>query len=234
MSEVQEQMLIIQDRDRRIAKMKQESQDVPARKEMIKTRLEDHQAALEQAQEDQKKLLAKQKEVEGAIEALKEKGTKYKEQQITVKTNNEYRALENEIKGVDKQILDREEDQLKIMEDVESANADISEKQGELKEEESIVEGDMQALDQRFANIEAELNKMVDERKALAEAIDQDWLRRYERIYQNKKDYGMVGVENGTCGGCFMKVTPQTVHNARRGTEMASCEYCGRLLYWIG
>ena len=90
MSEVQEQLLVIQDKDRRIAKMAQESEDVPARKDMIRTRLEDHQAALEAVQDDHKKLSAKQKEIEGGIVALHEKGDKYKDQQISVKTNKEY------------------------------------------------------------------------------------------------------------------------------------------------
>jgi predicted nucleic acid-binding Zn-ribbon protein len=231
-SEVQEHLLVIQDKDRRIAKMAQESEDVPARKDMIRTRLEDHQNALEAVQKDNKKLTAKQKEIEGAIVALHEKGNKYKAQQISVKTNKEYSALESEIKAVAKMVGDREEDQLKVMEQIDALNVVIAEKEKDLKDEESDVDSDLKALDERFSNIEAQLNKMKDDRKGLAEAIDGTWLRQYERIYQNKKDYGMVGVENGTCGGCFMKVTPQTVHNARRGTEMASCEYCGRLLYW--
>ncbi|MEM7397230.1 MAG: hypothetical protein AAF492_33330, partial [Verrucomicrobiota bacterium] len=58
MSEVQEKLLVIQDRDRRIAKMTQESQDVPARKEMIKTRLQDSQTALANAQEEGEALKA--------------------------------------------------------------------------------------------------------------------------------------------------------------------------------
>jgi len=49
----------------------------------------------------------------------------------------------------------------------------------------------------------------------------------------NKKDVAVVSVEHGTnCGGCHMKLTQGSAIAAKSGKAGATCENCGRLLFW--
>ena len=49
---------------------------------------------------------------------------------------------------------------------------------------------------------------------------------------RSKGDVAIVPVQHGNCGGCHLQIPPQLIHNAKRGTELTSCDYCGRILYW--
>jgi hypothetical protein len=62
-------------------------------------------------------------------------------------------------------------------------------------------------------------------------AVPEEVLTRYRRILQSKGDVALVPVDHGSCGGCHMKLTTQTVNNARREDALAACENCGRLVY---
>ena len=89
-----------------------------------------------------------------------------------------------------------------------------------------------QINDPRYLNQWA-LNKIRtrDAWEQLAQKIDAEAVERYERLFASKGDAAVVAVEHGVCTGCHMKVTTATVVRARSGSEIVSCEQCGRILY---
>ncbi len=230
-----EQLLVLQDRDRKIIQLTRETQDIPKRKELTETRLQEHRAAVEAGQEDVKKNQSAIKQVELEIDSLREKIYKLRDQQTKIKTNEEYRAIEKEVAVLEGKIREQEEQELVLMEQAESIKAELKEKQTELKQEESVVQGDMDALDARLGNIQAEIDKLKAERTELATGIDEEWLARYERVMNNKGDVAFVPIErNGACGGCHMKLPPQVLQDVKRAEALVACNYCGRLLFWNG
>lgn len=231
MSDILEQLLIIQDRDRKISRLTRESQDIPQRKQHIETRLEEHEQALHATQEELKKRGLTLKELEGEVEAIKEKIVRLRQQQFEVKNNNDYRILEKEIHHAEKGIGELEEKELGIMEEVEGLKEEAAQAEKALNEEKKLVAQDVQALDQRVKQIENEVNDLKANREELATEVDEDWLSRYQRIFNHTQNVAIVAVENSVCAGCHMKVTPQTVQNARKRTAITLCEYCGRMLY---
>lgn len=227
---VVDKLLILQERDCSIRRMNRELQDIPKRKEDIQSRLEEHRQALEEAKESLKHEQAKSKEIEVEIASRAEQINKYRIQQLSLKTNEEFKAMENEIKAVEDQIRGLEDQDIELMEEIEKAETNIREKEQALKEEEDSVNRDLAAMDQRSSNMESELGTLHGERGELAEGIDPEWLHRYTVIFENKKDKAIVTIENGVCSGCHMKVPPQLAHDVRKENTMVSCDYCGRLL----
>ena len=63
--------------------------------------------------------------------------------------------------------------------------------------------------------------------------MPEDALSRYRRILKSKRDVAVVPIRHGACGGCHMKVTPQTVLSAKAADHLVSCDNCGRLIYWL-
>jgi len=225
-------LLIIQDRDRKILKLTRESQDIPTRKEHIEDRLSETKGAVKSAKEEINKRNLSIKEIEGEVEACQGKIAKFREQQFQVKSNNDYRALEKEIKAEEKAIQEFEEKDLQVMEEVETLNHSIKGLEQELREEDKLVQQDMLMLDKRAENIELEIKQLQTDREDYVKETDPEWLSRYERIMENKKDFALVGLVNRACGGCYMTVPPQTVQNTRSGLQMTFCDYCGRMLYF--
>lgn len=229
-----QRLLVLQDRDRRAAQLERERRDIPAHKEEIESRLHEHQETLQKAVEDFKKHELKIREIEGEIEAEHQKIVRYKGQQLSVKNNDEYRALGREIGMTEKQVKALEDGELVLMEETEQLRIEVDRRRADLSEEERTVSEDLAAMDKRLAAISEEIAGLESDRTGLLTDIAPDWLARYERIFQHLGDFAIVGVENGSCGGCHMKLPPQLVHDARKGGALTICSYCGRILQGAG
>jgi predicted nucleic acid-binding Zn-ribbon protein len=73
----------------------------------------------------------------------------------------------------------------------------------------------------------------MKEIETLASGVEEGLLGKYRRIMANKRDVAVVPVEHGTnCGGCHMKLTQGSAIAAKSGKAGATCENCGRLLFW--
>lgn len=227
-----ERLLVLQERDRRIARLQQESEDVPKRREQIEQSIEREKQAVADAEERFKHQQAKVKQVELDIEAHREEINRFRQQQFQVKNNDEYRALEHEISATEKKIRALEDTELALMEEMEQTKFFVAEKEAELQHGEDQVKSDIDNLNQRLSNIQTELKDLEANRGDLAQDIDEEWLSKYERILAHTKNVAIVNVENSGCGGCHMKIPPQVIHDARKADLMVPCPYCGRLLCW--
>jgi predicted nucleic acid-binding Zn-ribbon protein len=222
----------IQEKDRQIAQLRRHQKEIPARKAAIEARLHEHQAALKQAEEEWKKSAAAIKEIENEIETHREHITRYRQQQFEVKSNEAYKSLQHEIAVAQQKVREREDREIERMEAGEAARAVVEQARGSLKGEEAEVAQETGALDERSARIDREVAEVEAERARLVVGVDRDWLGRYERIQKHVGDYAVVPVDNGSCGGCHMKLPPQAIHDAKRAQSVTSCAFCSRLLYW--
>ena len=238
MSTIIERLLIIQDRDRKIAQLMRETDDLPAHTREIESRLNTHRESMKAAHEDVKKNAAATKQVEVEIDSCKQKIMKFREQQFQIKSNDEYRALEREIAVVQKEIRSLEDQELVLMEQSESLRKMIAEREKDLKQEEGRANQDEEVLKKRLDSIRAEIHDLQVDRDSLASGIDASWLSRYDRIFKRTGDYALVRVEKAAsgdyaaCGGCHMKLPPHLMHEAKKGLAMTQCSFCSRILYW--
>jgi len=231
-STILEQLLVLQERDQKLSKLNRELEDIPARQLDIEAKLDGHKEALRAVQEDQKKKAATMKEIEGEIEARKQKIGKFREQQFQIKSNVEYKALEHEIAVVQKEISGLEDREIELMEQMEEMKKVIASREQDLKEEQAKVNDEVVILRKRTEQIEAEMAALRSERQTLVVGIPADWLARYEKIFQRRQgDNAIARIEHGACGGCHMKLPPQVVHDTKKSLSIMHCSFCGRMLY---
>lgn len=223
-------LLILQERDCAIKSIIRELKDIPARQKDEELRLKEHQEYVEQAEQALKSKQAAIKDVELEIEASRQKIIKFRQQQLDIKTNKEFKAIEDEVASVGAFIAQLEEKQLVIMEDLEAASADLNGKKKALSEEENSVQSDKQVLGERAARLQSELKQLEEVRAIAAKEIDSGWLERYNQLVE-RKDKALVPVENSVCSGCHMTLPPAVVHEAGKRSVMVFCDHCGRLLY---
>ena len=227
-----EKLLTLQDHDLRILKFEKELTDIPLRKDAIDSLLDDHRQAVLKAKEVHKLRQADIKKSELEIDSFRDKIRKFREQQMQLKNNQEFRAMEKEIAAVEKSIRETEDRVLEIMETVEAALVDVKAREAALKDEEGGVKHEVAAIDDRANELRRELEDVTLKRAQLATEVDDTRLRQYDRMFKNKKDKVLVPVEdNGTCGGCHMKLPPYICHGARKQVEVVACGYCGRMLF---
>lgn len=226
-----DKLLILQDRDSGIRRMMRELQDIPRRKAEVEKRLEEHRLALKAAKDGLAQQQSNNKQFELEIASRRERIGKLRGQQLTLRTNDDFRTMEGEIKTVEVEISKIEDQEIGLMDVIAAAQTAIREKEQSLREEEALVRRDQAAMEERAARMQGELSALKTERAGLAEAIDRTWLARYERIFENKKDVALVSIDHGVCSGCHMKLPPQVYHDAQKENAMVFCNYCGRMLY---
>jgi predicted nucleic acid-binding Zn-ribbon protein len=229
-----EQLLVIQDRDCRITQLKAEQARIPSEIAAVDKRVQEESARLESARQELKHIETERKKLEIDAESRRAQIVRYKTQLSQIKSNTEYQALLKEITRTEEEITRVEDVELELMEKSERLQPALKQTQGGLKEMTVKAEAEKADLQKRASLIAQELTQLREERKKLAEQIDPDALARYERLIRSKGDVAVVPVQHRNCGGCHLQLALQIIHNAKDGTELTSCDYCGRILYWQG
>ena len=225
-----EALLVLQQKDRKIAKLEREIRDIPVRKADVESQLDQAKASLAAANEELMQAQSDIKQMEIEVEAHKEKITRYKQQQMEAKTNDQYRALLIETATEEKAVSDLEDSEIELMEKLESSKKAVAEREAVLEEESEGISEELEMLEERLEELTEDIEVQKETRAKMAADIDRTLLSRYERILANKRDFAVVRVENSHCRGCNMKLPPQVVNDAINPAKLVACNYCGRML----
>jgi predicted nucleic acid-binding Zn-ribbon protein len=227
-----EKLLVVQDRDTRIARLKAEAARIPVEIAAVEARVQEESAKLASARDRLKHLEAERKKLEIDAESKRGQVNKYRTQLYQIKSNTEYQALLKEISHLEAGVKEVEDLELVQMEQVEQLQPQLREEQQLLKDLSARAQTEKAEFQKRIELIQRELTQLQTERSELIKEVDGDVLARYERLIRSKGDVAVVPVQHGNCGGCHLHLAPQVVHNARHDAGLTSCDYCGRILYW--
>lgn len=231
-SEVIEKLLILQDRDRKLIRVRQELAYLPLERQQLTGKASSSQTALDAARHRAQQLEADRKRLELEVEACKQKIDKYTGQQFLTRKNDEFRALGKEIDTTKKEMFEIENQILENMESSEGAQKDIAAAAKVAAEAKKIADEQVAVLNAREKNLQGELAAVEAERAKLAGEVDEMVLGRYERLLKSKGDSVVVGIERGVCRGCHMRLSRQIVVSCRAQQEIINCVNCGRILYY--
>jgi predicted nucleic acid-binding Zn-ribbon protein len=223
-------LIALQNADREIARLKAEIAELPKRVAKIEEKLAGTKANLEHARAAIKADEAARRKYETAIQDLQGKISKYRDQSLEVKTNDQYKALMHEIQFTEQSIRDNEDKILELMEDADSREKDVKAAEQELKEENAEIEKEKAAVRERTADDEKQLTEGNAKRDAARTRIDPDLLRQYERVVKHRGS-GLAEVLDQKCMGCQVMLRPQTFNEIRSG-KILTCDSCQRILYY--
>src|SRR5882724_1975284 len=111
-----EKLLILQDRDRRIGRMRAQLAQIEPERQSLKTKSVSAQAHLEQAKLRVKQIESDRKELELEVGGKQALISKYANQQLQTRKNEEYRALAHEIEMAKADIVKIEDREIELME----------------------------------------------------------------------------------------------------------------------
>jgi predicted nucleic acid-binding Zn-ribbon protein len=170
---------------------------------------------------DQKQLLLKS--AEDKISSLEAKLN-------AAQSNREYQAFKDQI-AADKmansvltdEILEAFEkiDEYKKL--VDDAQKKIAAAKEELAKAQQIIRDQNQSLEADIKRLEAEL-------ATTEQGLPDDFREVYVRMVKSRGADSMAEVENDTCMGCLVKLTPNMAAELYGGRAI-SCKSCGRLIY---
>src|SRR5499425_1371665 len=120
-----ENLLKLQDTDKEIRRLQDEVAELPKRVAVIEQKLAGTKAQLEKAQTAVKADEASRRKYETNISDLRGKISKYRDQSLDVKTNDQYKALLHEIQFAEQEIRINEDRILEVMMNVEVREKDV-------------------------------------------------------------------------------------------------------------
>jgi predicted nucleic acid-binding Zn-ribbon protein len=232
MLDVIEKLLVLQDRDRRLRRLRAELTAIEPQRLAMKAKSAGAIAALEKAKQRVMQIETRRKQLELDVESKKGQIEKYGHQQFQTRKNDEYQALTKEIAHCKEAISKIEDEMIELMEQAEAAQKAEAAAAAALKEAQAIVNREVEQLNGSEANLKKELADLESNRQALCDAVDEVTRARYERIMKTRGDNVVVGIEHGVCGGCHMKIPAQVIVHCRAQQELVGCTNCGRILYY--
>ena len=222
----------LQGLDQRISELDREIAALPKHIAQIEKALDSHNRRLEA---DKAALLANQKDrkkLEGDIQVVEQKNAKLRDQMLQAKTNEQYRAFQNEISHFEGEIRKAEDRILDLMGESEPLEANVKKAEVALKQERAQVEAEKNAARERTAADQKELALATAERREIAAKIPPDTLNLYERARKKWHGSGIAEVQEGRCTACQIALRPQYFQTLRSGEKVQTCESCGRILYY--
>ena len=226
-----EKLLELQQADKEIRKLRDEVAALPKRMAVIEQKLAGTKAHLERVQLAAKADEASRKKFEAAIKDLQGKISKYRDQSLDVKTNEQYKAIMNEIQFAEQEVRLNEDRILEVMVNVDAREKDVKAAQADLKAETDAIEKEKEEARKVTAEDQKKLTEWNGKRDALRHGISEDTLRQYERVAKFRGT-GLAEVRDQKCMGCQVMLRPQTYNEVRNGEKVMVCESCSRVYYF--
>src|SRR6516162_3347919 len=142
------QLIRLQTIDLSIQELRTRIDRFPSISKALDEKLKNAQASLETAKEQAKHNQGNRKKLESEISSLEGKISKYRDQMMAVKTNEEYRALQHEIEHAQTGIRKVEDEILNLMVEAETGQADIKTAETRLKEDQTKVQVERKQLEE--------------------------------------------------------------------------------------
>lgn len=226
-----ENLIALQQADKEIHRLKEEIAALPRTVAAIEAKLAGTKAALEKAKDAAKADEANKRKFESAIQDLQGKISKYRDQSLAVKTNDQYKALLHEIQFAEQDIRANEDKILEVMMNVDVRDKEVKAAEAELKAEATEIEKEKNIARDKTAEDEKALAEWNAKREKARTGVKPDMLEHYDRVAKHRGS-GLAEVRDQKCMGCQVMLRPQTYNEVRSGERTVVCDSCSRILYY--
>lgn len=227
-----EKLLRVQHHDQKLAALAKELAGIPLEEEDIKDKLSADQQALEEAKTVLQQVEVAIKNLELDVETRRDSIAKLKVQQFETKKNEEFQRMGTEIENYETEITELEDKEIELMEEAEEQRTAYNAAKDKLAENKESVAEEIEDLGSLAKKLESDIESEKATRAGFAAEVDEDLLYTYDRLFQSKAGRAVVGLVDEVCDGCHMKVTKSTIVEVKAEKKVATCENCGRILYW--
>jgi len=227
------QLVELQKLDQSAAALRADLDSLPKRLREADTKLHGARAAVAAAKDALTHSLTQRKKLELDVEQWKERARKYRAQSSSVKTNEAYKALQQEIATAEAEASKAEDLVLEQMMAVEEVERRLKRLETELKEAEQVVAAEKKQIETQFGEKKKKLAAATSERETIAKKVPEELLDLYARLSKKHPGSVMAEARGEQCRSCGMRVLPHTLQllKSEADEEVFRCEGCGRILY---
>jgi uncharacterized protein len=206
--------------------------DEPERAKALDTRLEAARHRLAQAKEQLATNQNTRRAVEKDVAVHQGRLSKFRDQAMSVKTNQEYHAIQKEIGFAQAEIKALEDRILERMLEADELTTAVKRGEADLASEQKAVDGERKAMTAESAALRESLARIAAERAEIVRAIDPAVLKIFELVSKRRHGIAVAEARDGICTICHVRLRPQVFNTVRRNEAITQCESCQRILFF--
>jgi hypothetical protein len=140
--------------------------------------------------------------------------------------------MQHEMESLERRITSLEDEELEVMARLEDAQRSLDELTAQLADADARNAKLEEARDARYAEIDAELARLAEQRGPVAAGVPDDLTALYDRLRASKNGVGAAALRARQCGGCMLTLDNAEVGKLRAAAEdeVLRCEECQRIL----
>ena len=231
MEDILDILIAIQKLDDKLKDTKSEIDVIPSKIQKLENQIKEANAAFSEKTDRIEEIRKTYKMKEGDIAENESKITKLNSQTFAVKTNEEYRAILNEVDFLKKENEKIEDEMINLLEEEEKLKGSIARFEAETKDfvesksdEIAVIAKHNEELTERLAQLNADFETNFG--KLPAEIKEQ-----YNKIKEFRGN-AVCLIHDETCTGCYANLTPQFLNELKKRDSLLLCDSCGRILVY--
>jgi uncharacterized protein len=159
--------------------------------------------------------------------------SKFREQGMAVKTNQEFHAIQHEIAFAQTEIKKIEDTMLERMVEADDLAAALKAAESQLTAETKAIDAERKSGSAAHIEMQASLEKIAAERQTLVGGLSPSVLGTFEMVARKRNGVAMSEARAGVCTICHVRLRPQVFNTVLRNTEILQCDHCNRILYYV-
>jgi predicted nucleic acid-binding Zn-ribbon protein len=234
MSPELERLVKLQDIETRAAEAQRHIADAPAKIAALDAKLtaaRDGVAAAKQAISDNQN---QRRTLDKDLIAAQQRLSKYKEQLMAVKTNDEYHAMQHQIAAAEAEVGRVEEQVLVNMMDLDELNAKLKAAEATLKADETVVSKERAAIEADVTAQREIAEQTTKDRAEILPHLSRTAQDMFQRVMKARQGIAVAQAINGHCSICHVRLRPQVYNTIIKNDEIVQCDSCQRILYYAG
>jgi uncharacterized protein len=159
--------------------------------------------------------------------------SKFREQGMAVKTNQEFHAIQHEIAFAQTEIKKIEDSILERMMEADELAAALKAAEANLASETKAIDAERKTGSAAHIEMQASLEKIAAERAALVAGLDKSLLATFEMVAKKRNGIAVAEAKDGICTICHVRLRPQVFNTVLKNSEILQCDHCNRILYYV-
>jgi len=226
-----EKLIELQGLETRIRQAAARLEQLPREMAAMEEQLGATRSLLDRQEADLGRIATERRQLEGEIQIVEERISKYRSQLSDVKTNEQYKALLHEIDFHGERIGKMEDEILVNMEKEDGLRADRLLLEQQLQKESAQVDREKQVVQKEIEETQIELDRRQGEADALIALIAPEIYDTYRKIATLRKGVALARASEN-CQGCHVRIRPSVLGQVMVGKQIVHCDSCARFLYW--